>query len=106
MQSSARSPLRRAYGLLCFVACVGLLAGVAPSRAAAAEFRVEAGLGVAHGDHDLAYSRNLDAVGLSVERSEEHTSELQSLMRNSYAVFCLTKKTSSIQCPCHQNNNQ
>src|SRR3546814_6406790 len=33
-------------------------------------------------------------------RSEEHTSELQSLMRNSYAVFCLKKKTknkSSIQ---------
>src|SRR3546814_10084270 len=25
-------------------------------------------------------------------RSDEHTSELQSLMRNSYAVFCLTKK--------------
>src|SRR3546814_1367021 len=25
-------------------------------------------------------------------RSEEHTSELQSLMRNSYAVFCLTQK--------------
>src|SRR3546814_1252429 len=25
-------------------------------------------------------------------RSEEHTSELQSIMRNSYAVFCLTKK--------------
>src|SRR3546814_2805531 len=25
-------------------------------------------------------------------RSEEHTSELQSLMRNSYAVFCLQKK--------------
>src|SRR3546814_8745592 len=31
----------------------------------------------------------LDASGL---RSEEHTSELQSLMRNSYAVFCLKKK--------------
>src|SRR3546814_1505475 len=28
-----------------------------------------------------------------VARSEEHTSELQSLMRISYAVFCLTKKT-------------
>src|SRR3546814_9172630 len=27
------------------------------------------------------------------KRSEEHTSELQSLMRNSYAVFCLKKKT-------------
>src|SRR3546814_7412321 len=26
-------------------------------------------------------------------RSEEHTSELKSLMRNSYAVYCLTKKT-------------
>src|SRR3546814_10208813 len=27
-----------------------------------------------------------------LRRSEEHTSELQSLMRNSYAVFCLNKK--------------
>src|SRR3546814_6365166 len=33
------------------------------------------------------------AVGEGVERSEEHTSELQSLMRISYAVFCLKKKT-------------
>src|SRR3546814_7526310 len=30
---------------------------------------------------------------LRVLRSEEHTSELQSLMRSSYAVFCLKKKT-------------
>src|SRR3546814_5310830 len=30
-------------------------------------------------------------------RSEEHTSELQSLMRISYAVFCLTKKTITLQ---------
>src|SRR3546814_7900553 len=29
-------------------------------------------------------------------RSEEHTSELQSLMRNSYAVFCLKKKKKRI----------
>src|SRR3546814_7845409 len=29
---------------------------------------------------------------LGVDRSEEHTSELQSLMRISYAVFCLKKK--------------
>src|SRR3546814_5964252 len=29
-------------------------------------------------------------------RSEEHTSELQSLMRISYAVFCLTKKTRQV----------
>src|SRR3546814_10433182 len=31
-------------------------------------------------------------VLLMIERSEEHTSELQSLMRISYAVFCLKKK--------------
>src|SRR3546814_4272092 len=31
-------------------------------------------------------------LGLTVLRSEEHTSELQSPMRNSYAVFCLKKK--------------
>src|SRR3546814_7550723 len=30
-------------------------------------------------------------------RSEEHTSELQSLMRISYAVFCLKKKKTSLQ---------
>src|SRR3546814_2106155 len=35
-------------------------------------------------------------VGGSFIRSEEHTSELQSLMRISYAVFCLKKKTRSI----------
>src|SRR3546814_4966562 len=33
-----------------------------------------------------------DAIG-RLRRSEEHTSELQSLMRISYAVFCLKKKT-------------
>src|SRR3546814_4587198 len=32
------------------------------------------------------------APGQHIGRSEEHTSELQSLMRNSYAVFCLKKK--------------
>src|SRR3546814_1037620 len=32
------------------------------------------------------------AARLRRDRSEEHTSELQSLMRNSYAVFCLKKK--------------
>src|SRR3546814_3492130 len=31
-------------------------------------------------------------IGLALMRSEEHTSELQSLMRISYAVFCLKKK--------------
>src|SRR3546814_9808847 len=34
--------------------------------------------------------------GTQADRSEEHTSELQSLMRISYAVFCLTNKTTTI----------
>src|SRR3546814_7378876 len=34
----------------------------------------------------------VSVAGSSVPRSEEHTSELQSLMRISYAVFCLKKK--------------
>src|SRR3546814_981495 len=34
-----------------------------------------------------------DRGGHDLHRSEEHTSELQSLMRNSYADFCLKKKT-------------
>src|SRR3546814_6133113 len=33
-----------------------------------------------------------ELLGFKVRRSEEHTSELQSLMRISYAVFCLKKK--------------
>src|SRR3546814_10046201 len=33
---------------------------------------------------------------VTADRSEEHTSELQSLMRISYAVFCLTKKKNNI----------
>src|SRR3546814_10622551 len=49
----------------------------------------------------LSYINRADPIEVLVElqkiatmlfRSEEHTSELQSLMRNSYAVFCLKKK--------------
>src|SRR3546814_5107562 len=44
--------------------------------------------------HFLAQHRALgDVLRLFQLRSEEHTSELQSLMRISYAVFCLKKKT-------------
>src|SRR3546814_4227728 len=47
--------------------------------------------GIREGDH-FTYGVALDAVQADVNRSEEHTSELQSLMRTSYAVFCLKKK--------------
>src|SRR3546814_3312482 len=39
--------------------------------------------------------RGYDEPRRAPERSEEHTSELQSLMRISYAVFCLKKKTTT-----------
>src|SRR3546814_7500979 len=39
-------------------------------------------------------------------RSEEHTSELQSLMRNSYAVFCLKKKKKNINQTTKQDQKQ
>src|SRR3546814_6242546 len=46
--------------------------------------------------HELAPARKHDLVRAvdtaAAQRSEEHTSELQSLMRISYAVFCLKKK--------------
>src|SRR3546814_8044823 len=41
--------------------------------------------------HRLNHSRKIDRASRP-RRSEEHTSELQSLMRISYAVFCLKKK--------------
>src|SRR3546814_2935046 len=41
-----------------------------------------------------------DAGYIVLVRSEEHTSELQSLMRISYAVFCLKKKNKKYICVC------
>src|SRR3546814_1714650 len=54
-------------------------------------FRLDAAAPLASGGVDG------DIVELShrLSRSEEHTSELQSLMRISYAVFCLTQKTTT-----------
>src|SRR3546814_2553639 len=46
--------------------------------------------------HDI-WGTMLDSVYLHIRRSEEHTSELQSLMRISYAVFCLKKTTTNTQ---------
>src|SRR3546814_3082270 len=46
-----------------------------------------------HIDRLVAALDDIFARGIAkMSRSEEHTSELQSLMRNSYAVFCLKKK--------------
>src|SRR3546814_8387338 len=51
--------------------------------------------------------RRLSGTGLSNLRSEEHTSELQSLMRISYAVFCLTKKKKQLtNTPIHNKQSK
>src|SRR3546814_4194276 len=67
---------------------------------------VKAVLVIAHTGGDVAMQEGrdhwYDALSADVDtdcpcepRSEEHTSELQSLMRNSYAVFCLKKKNTT-----------
>src|SRR3546814_8469570 len=70
-------------------------------RDAAAHVEFVGGLAGAHEDraaghvaaeqYALRTAQHFDR--LEIERSEEHTSELQSLMRISYAVFCLKKNT-------------
>src|SRR3546814_1008876 len=56
---------------------------VLPSAARSAEYR---------GICRLTICELGGTLVISIKRSEEHTSELQSLMRISYAVFCLKKK--------------
>src|SRR3546814_10789559 len=57
-----------------------------------------------HERNDWRQARPLqEGRALGRSRSEEHTSELQSLMRISYAVFCLKKKNIPHQA---SNNNQ
>src|SRR3546814_2436306 len=63
----------------------------ARAAAAKADRRGGAANGAAGGGRD-ADARIDDHLALADARSEEHTSELQSLMRISYAVFCLKKK--------------
>src|SRR3546814_10102535 len=53
---------------------------------------------IVHDDmHCAKTHQRLSLQLLESERSEEHTSELQSLMRISYAVFCLKKKKNTKQ---------
>src|SRR3546814_2949266 len=47
--------------------------------------------------HNVTLIEGSNQLGGTLRRSEEHTSELQSLMRISYAVFCLKKKKKNNQ---------
>src|SRR3546814_7836748 len=57
------------------------------------------------GDSGLAWAEGTLWVGQQ-NRSEEHTSELQSLMRISYAVFCLKQKTTYVITATSDRNNK
>src|SRR3546814_5901890 len=86
--------------------------GVVPQRIAAFDDRDAAG-GIKAGRQPFQRSATIDVSGVvidgeaEVERSEEHTSELQSLMRISYAVFCLkkTKKRDTKRSKHHRTEN-
>src|SRR3546814_1436101 len=74
----------------------------APATQAGGLFRFRASLSPAarrlhFGDQAIVdFLRALVGGAFAKPRSEEHTSELQSLMRISYAVFCLKKKNSTL----------
>src|SRR3546814_10709509 len=88
---------RRFMSFAAFLLLAGC-AGAQPAGTTSAILPEEIVAKLQPGDSDLApdlYYVSDAAAGRSfdkVMRSEEHTSELQSLMRNSYAVFCLKKK--------------
>src|SRR3546814_10216164 len=107
--SSALEPLshlrERGWGEVRGLAAKAAALRAAPHPALRATFSREREKGYREGAPALQHAA-LDLVALDaleqglevafaeafVARSEEHTSELQSLMRISYAVFCLTKK--------------
>src|SRR3546814_2944659 len=65
--------------------CAGMLTALAALGASAPAYAQRS-------DTPQSYSIQAGSLGDALNRSEEHTSELQSLMRISYAVFCLKKK--------------
>src|SRR3546814_3421983 len=68
--------------------------------------RPDAALGVSFVGSAASSVTGSEATGAGVAttvRSEEHTSELQSLMRISYAVFCLKKKKTDRKLSRHRN---
>src|SRR3546814_7284887 len=74
-----------------------------PRRAERVALREQAARRIGHDLATIAVVAVVDELlgaAFGAERSEEHTSELQSLMRISYAVFCLKKKkTNNRQTP-------
>src|SRR3546814_5018995 len=74
----------------------GIALGPAFRQAGERRARAERTRGPVHLGPDMRQRAEYPAAKETGDRSEEHTSELQSLMRNSYAVFCLKKKNTQI----------
>src|SRR3546814_3386811 len=91
-----RSPCGSLAGLFCDGAKMGIRPPAygpnPPSERAMAYSRI-VGTGSYLPAQSLSNVQLESRIDTTDERSEEHTSELQSLMRISYAVFCLKKKT-------------
>src|SRR3546814_9621553 len=79
------------FPILAKVGAAPILPRTEAPRSAAAPAFVDKGA-FAHGRFRTDAAGGPSPARLAAARSEEHTSELQSLMRISYAVFCLKKK--------------
>src|SRR3546814_1201656 len=96
IKSSRLRPLLHAAALVLDRAPADVVAVELAGPGDAGHFGVSALLRVGNAVAQRAHAQHAAAGGdgaVAVQRSEEHTSELQSLMRISYAVFCLKKKT-------------
>src|SRR3546814_6391226 len=94
--------------LLCGAAAGEVIAELAPYGMNLEDFGTEIGRATATKMFRSIVVKGLEALFLECvmaasRRSEEHTSELQSLMRNSYAVFCLKKKNTTNQTETNHN---
>src|SRR3546814_4487699 len=80
-----------------------VLVRIAASGVNPLDLKIRAG-SASHAAHPLPNILGIDMAGTveAVGRSEEHTSELQSLMRISYAVFCLKKKNNPTRIRFHR----
>src|SRR3546814_1593434 len=89
--ANAVSDARARHGVRVFNMSLNILQPAAPDRYSPHAARLDR---IAESNNAVVFisAGNIQPQDLRAERSEEHTSELQSLMRTSYAVFCWKEK--------------